>query len=82
VQRYAYLIHRTDEGTDDDPDRTLSRGMRTTGQSPADVAAELLADNRVAHSYYDGPRRCWVWPHIDGEPVSRTAPSNATPYDG
>lgn len=81
MQRLAYLIHRTDEDTADDR-RPMSSGIRTTDQTPADLAAELLAENRVAHSYYTGPRRCWVWPHVDDTPIPWTAPAGATPHDG
>jgi hypothetical protein len=80
MTQYAYLIHRTDEGKPDDR-RTLSRGSLTSDQNPADLAAELLAENRAGHSYYTGPRRCWVWLD-DGQPVGGTAPDGAQSYDG
>ncbi|MFI7009990.1 hypothetical protein [Streptomyces sp. NPDC050145] len=78
---YGYLIHRTDEDTDDDR-RTMSRGTRTSDQSPAELADELLATNRAQHSYYTGPRRCWVWELTDGTFLPRTAPEDAVAYDG
>lgn len=80
MKRYGYLIHRTDDDTEDNR-RTMSRGVRTTDQTPAELADELLADNRVAHSYYPGPRRCWVWELTD-DFLSKTAPDGAEPYDG
>jgi len=81
VTLYGYLIHRTDEDTDDDR-RTMSKGARTSDQAPAELAAELLAENRTAHSYYTGPRRCWVWEHTADEPLPWTAPEGAAAYDG
>jgi sugar/nucleoside kinase (ribokinase family) len=81
--RYAYLIQRTDPGRDDDR-RVMSRGTLPLDDD-ADTAAAaraLLAENRAAHSYYDGPRRCWVWPIGYDETVPRVPPAGVTPVDG
>jgi hypothetical protein len=81
--RHAYLIHRTDPGRDDER-RVMSLGTLSLddGASATDAARELLAENRAAHSYYDGPRRCWVWPIGDDESVPRTPPAGVEPVDG
>ncbi|MEU5838793.1 hypothetical protein ABZ820_34730 [Streptomyces diacarni] len=81
MPRYAYLIKRTDPGTDPDR-RVLSRGTRISKHTPDQVAARLLARNRAEHSYYTGPRRCWIWEHHGDSLVLDPAPSDAQPYDG
>lgn len=83
--QYAYLITRTDPTDDRDDDRrVMSRGTQQLGddQDPAAFAADRLAQNRVNHSYYTGPRRIAYWPHPDNQPLPRTAPANAQHIDG
>lgn len=83
MPRYAYLITRTDDDTDEDR-RVMSLGTQQLGdgQDPAAFAAARLAQNRVEHSYYGGPRRISYWPHALGEPLPRTAPAGAQHIDG
>ncbi|MEU9498230.1 hypothetical protein [Streptomyces sp. NPDC048196] len=83
MPQYAYLIARTDPDTDDDR-RVMSRGTQTLSddQDPAAFAATRLAQNRVEHSYYTGPRRISYWPHEFGAPLPRTAPAEAEHIDG
>ncbi|MER7814067.1 hypothetical protein [Streptomyces sp. NPDC096153] len=76
MKRYAYRIHRTDNA------RTLSSGVQQTEQTPTELTAALLDRNRAEHSYYDGPRRCWVWEHAADAPLPRTPPADAESYDG
>jgi hypothetical protein len=75
--RYAYSIARTDTG------RRMSRGTLTlVGDDTAKLAGSLLAQNRVEHSYYTGPRRCSIWPQPADQPTPATVPINAEHYDG
>lgn len=71
--RYAYLITRL-------RGRVMSRGT-TEADDPSALAAELLALNRIKHSYYSGPRRCSIWPHPGDEPVPDNAPADAEHFD-
>ncbi|WP_327703623.1 hypothetical protein OG530_19225 [Streptomyces decoyicus] len=81
--KYAYLIFRTDDDSEEDR-RVMSSGTQTLadGQAPADFAAARLAQNRIHHSYYTGPRRISYWPHEPGTPLPRTAPATAQHIDG
>ncbi|MGW2708677.1 hypothetical protein ACWC4J_06745 [Streptomyces sp. NPDC001356] len=75
--RYAYSITRTDTG------RRMSRGtLALVGDDTATLAGSLLAQNRVEHSYYTGPRRCSIWPQPADEPTPDTVPDTAEHYDG
>ncbi|MFF9088630.1 hypothetical protein ACF1BE_19800 [Streptomyces sp. NPDC014991] len=61
----------------------MSRGTLTlVGDDTAKLAAALLAQNRAEHSYYDGPRRCSVWPQPADTPMPDTAPVTAEHFDG
>lgn len=77
MPRFTYLIQRTDTG------RRMSTGVTTTGSTTAQLAAELVAQNRAEHSYYTGPRRCWVWPHDPLRALAHLehAPDGAEQYD-
>jgi hypothetical protein len=83
MPRIAYLITRTDDDTDEDR-RVMSLGTQTLidDQDPAAFAADRLAQNRVEHSHYTGPRRIAYWPHEPGTPLPRTAPAGAQHIDG
>ncbi|MCZ1006350.1 hypothetical protein [Streptomyces lydicus] len=83
MTRYAYVITRTDDDRDEE-DRVLSLGTKilTDDQDPAAFAVDRLAQNRVEHSYYPGPRRISYWPHPDDQPLPRTAPPTAEHIDG
>ncbi|WP_431999308.1 hypothetical protein [Streptomyces sioyaensis] len=83
MPRYAYVITRTDDDRDEE-DRVMSSGTRLLddGQDPAAFAVDRLAQNRVEHSYYTGPRRISYWTHALSEPLPRTAPDGAEHIDG
>lgn len=76
MPRFAFLIHNAETG------RRLSTGTTDTDQTPADLAADLVQRNRTEHSYYTGPRTCWLWPHND-ESLTRleTAPTGAQHFN-
>ncbi|WP_030992240.1 hypothetical protein [Streptomyces sp. NRRL S-1813] len=83
MPRYAYVITRTDDDREEE-DRVMSLGTKVLAdnEDPATFAADRLAQNRVEHSYYDGPRRISYWPHPDDQPLPRTAPDGAQRLDG
>ncbi|SFK73789.1 hypothetical protein [Streptomyces pini] len=84
MRRYAYLITRPETDPDREGDRrVMSRGVETDpcGQGPRVLAEQLLIRNRIEHSYYDGPRRCEIWPYSEGAPLPRLAPVGAEQYD-
>ncbi|MEV0884734.1 hypothetical protein AB0J03_12960 [Streptomyces microflavus] len=79
MPRFAYLIQGADNG------RRMSSGIITAGPDPdtADLAAHLVQDNRAGHSYYTGPRTCWIWLHDGQQSLNRleTAPDEAERFD-
>lgn len=79
MPRFAYLIQRADT-----KDR-MSTGVITAGPDPdtATLAADLVQRNRTDHSYYPGPRTCWIWPHDGQQSLTRleSAPAGADRYD-
>ncbi|MEV8418182.1 hypothetical protein AB0P45_31975 [Streptomyces niveus] len=77
MARYTYLIQRVDTG------RRMSTGVITTSATTTELAVELVAQNRAEHSYYTGPRCCWVWPHDPEQALAHLeqAPDGAEQYD-
>ncbi|MFI6700302.1 hypothetical protein ACIBJC_15215 [Streptomyces sp. NPDC050509] len=81
MPRYTYLIQRADTG------RRMSTGVVTASSSPypttAQLAADLVAQNRIEHSYYAGGRTCWIWPYDSEQALAHmdTAPAEAERYD-
>lgn len=83
LTQYAFLILRTDDGVADDR-RVMTRGsyVPPAEQTSKEFADELLRENRIAHNYYTGPRRCSIWPVEDDEPIPWVAPEHALHVDG
>ncbi|WP_328721751.1 hypothetical protein OHT52_21170 [Streptomyces sp. NBC_00247] len=76
MPRISYLIHNAETG------RRLSIGTTDTDQPPADLAADLVQRNRTEHSYYTGPRTCWIWAPADESLAHlETAPAAAQRFD-
>lgn len=76
ANQYAYMITRIGG-------RAMSRGTLVVADDDTGrLAADLLAENRVGHSYYSGPRRCSIWPHPADEPFPDAPPETAEHFDG
>ncbi|MGW2260288.1 hypothetical protein ACWCXE_21100 [Streptomyces sp. NPDC001780] len=81
MPRYVYLIQRADTG------RRMSTGVVTASPSPypttAQLAADLVSQNWIEHSYYGGRRTCWIWPYDPEQALAHmdTAPDGAERYD-
>ncbi|MFF4246236.1 hypothetical protein ACFYY2_17460 [Streptomyces sp. NPDC001822] len=77
--KFAYLIQSADNG------RRMSSGVISVDPPPslAELAAELVQRNRAEHSYYTGPRTCWVWAHDGQQSLTRleTGPDGAERFD-